>query len=139
MHKGVKTILHQNSLQDTPTHNPSRARHSRSSRQPSPSSRLQTRARAPHVCRSRCRYSQGKAVCSRRSSRTLGIRTSNRTIGLPDAWLEMAYDFHEHTPKEEIEEIINTNKWSKPGQFSKNEGGTLVCCEILDASDPSGN
>ena len=58
---------------------------------------------------------------------------------LPDAWLEMAYDFHEHTPKEEIEEIINTDKWSKPGQFSKNEGGTLVCCEILDASDPSGN
>ena len=25
---------------------------------------------------------------------------------LPDAWLEMAYDFHEHTPKEEIEETI---------------------------------
>ena len=58
---------------------------------------------------------------------------------LPDAWLEMAYDFHEHTPKEEIEEIINTDKWSKPGQFSKTKGGTLVCAEILDPCDPSGN
>ena len=58
---------------------------------------------------------------------------------IPDGWLEMAYDYHENTPKEEIEEIINTDKWSKPGQFSKTKGGTLVCAEILDPCDPSGN
>jgi hypothetical protein len=58
---------------------------------------------------------------------------------IPEAWLEMAYDFHENTPKEEIEEIINSDKWSKPGQFSNNQGGTLVCGEVLDPSDPSGN
>ena len=58
---------------------------------------------------------------------------------LPDGWLEMAYDYHENTPKEEVEEIINSGKWSVPGMFSNNEAGTLVCGEILDNNDPSGN
>ena len=58
---------------------------------------------------------------------------------IPDGWLEMAYDFHENTPAEEIDTIINSGKWEVPGQFSKSKGGTLTCMEILDAIDPSGN
>ena len=55
---------------------------------------------------------------------------------LPYAWLEMVYDWHKNTPKEEVDDIINSGKWEGPGQFSKNMGGTLKACEILD---PSGN
>ena len=49
--KGVtwrtQPILHQNALQDTPTHNPTPSHHSKCSRQPSPNSPPQTRVRAP--------------------------------------------------------------------------------------------
>ena len=58
---------------------------------------------------------------------------------LPEGWLEMAYDFHENTPKEEIEDIINSGKWDAPGKFSKCSGGTLTCGEILDPAVPSCN
>lgn len=58
---------------------------------------------------------------------------------LPDGWLEMVYDFHEQTPKEEIETIMNQDKWKAPGMFSKSKGGTLYCAEILDPFDMSGN
>ena len=58
---------------------------------------------------------------------------------LPESWLEMVYDYHENTPKEEVEDIINYRKWENNGMFSKNNGGTLVCGEILDPCDPSNN
>ena len=58
---------------------------------------------------------------------------------LPDSWLEMVYDYHENTPKEEVEDIINSHKWENNGMFSKNNGGTFVCGEILDPCDPSNN
>ena len=58
---------------------------------------------------------------------------------LPEGWLEMVYDFNEHTPATEIEEIINSDKYSTPGKFSNVTGGTLTCGEILDMIDPSNN
>jgi hypothetical protein len=58
---------------------------------------------------------------------------------LPESWLEMAYDFHANTPSKEIEDIINSGKWDVPGKFSKSSGGVLVCGEILDPMDTSGN
>ena len=51
---------------------------------------------------------------------------------LPNKWLEMVYDFHEMTPKEEIEEIINSGKWEVPGKFSEIKGGIIKCGEVLD-------
>lgn len=33
---------------------------------------------------------------------------------VPYAWLEMLYDWHAHTPNEEVKEIINTGKWEYP-------------------------
>ena len=55
---------------------------------------------------------------------------------LPDGWLEMVYDYNENTPKEEVEEVINSGKWDVPGKFSKSTGGSIVCGQIMD---PSGN
>ena len=51
---------------------------------------------------------------------------------LPGAWLDMAYDFCKNTPKEEMEDIINSGKWEKPGRFSNSKGGVLYTMEILD-------
>ena len=34
------------------------------------------------------------------------------------AWLEMVYDWHENTPKEEIERIINNKVFEGKGRFS---------------------
>ena len=48
----------------------------------------------------------------------------------------MVYDYNENTPKEEVEEVINSGKWDVPGKFSKSIGGSIVCGQIMD---PSGN
>ena len=39
---------------------------------------------------------------------------------LPYAWLEMIYDWHKHTPEQEVKTIINKGLWEGPGKFSKN-------------------
>ena len=51
---------------------------------------------------------------------------------LSGAWLDMAYDFCKNTPKEEVEDIINSGKWEKQGRFSNCKGGVLYTMEILD-------
>jgi len=52
---------------------------------------------------------------------------------MPGAWLDMAYDFCKNTPKEEIEDIINSGKWETKGKFSDAKGGVLYNMEILDS------
>ena len=42
---------------------------------------------------------------------------------LPFAWLEMVYDFEKNTPREEIQQIINSKKWEKPGKFTPGKNG----------------
>lgn len=42
---------------------------------------------------------------------------------LPFAWLEMVYDFEKNTPREEIQKIINSKKWEKPGKFTPGKNG----------------
>ena len=54
---------------------------------------------------------------------------------LPYGWLEMVYDYWKKTPKDEIEEIINKDKWAVPGKFSKVQGGTVYAMEVLDKED----
>ena len=52
---------------------------------------------------------------------------------LPEGWLEMVYDVHENTPKEEILDIINNGRWETKGKFSGAIGGTLESAmEILE-------
>ena len=82
-------------------------------------------------------YNYTNTQLAQRKKALLDMRKDYPTI--PEGWLEMAYDFNENTPQEEVEEIINTDKWSKPGQFSNVAGGSIVCGEILDAPDPSNN
>lgn len=36
---------------------------------------------------------------------------------LPYGWIEMMYDFEKNTPKEEIDEIINTGKWETESKY----------------------
>ena len=71
------------------------------------------------------------------AQRTKALRDMHRDYpNLPESWLEMVYDYHENTPKEEVEQIINEGKWEGAGMFSKVAGGTIVCGQIID---PSGN
>ena len=53
--------------------------------------------------------------------------------------VHIVYHFRSYSSKikslmEEVEEIINSGKWEVPGQFSKNSGGILACCDIIDPS-----
>lgn len=41
------------------------------------------------------------------------------------AWIEMAWNFHEMTPKEEQDEIIKNNLWGSPPEVKRQLGGIL--------------
>ncbi len=51
---------------------------------------------------------------------------------LPEAWLEMVYDYHENTDVEEVERIISEGEWESVGKFSNDMGGVLKCGVIED-------
>jgi hypothetical protein len=52
-------------------------------------------------------------------------------------WCEWIYDFGQYTPPEEIERIINSGEWEKPGKFSKPLGGILT--DNIEITDSDGN
>ena len=41
------------------------------------------------------------------------------------AWIEMAWNFHEMTPKEEHDKIIAGNLWDSPPEIKRQLGGVL--------------
>ena len=52
-------------------------------------------------------------------------------------WCEWLYDFSKYTPPDELERIINTGEWEKPGMFSKPLGGVIT--DAIEIGDSNGN
>ena len=44
---------------------------------------------------------------------------------LPDAWIEMAWNFCELTPQEELDRIIQGKLWDKPSDVKRGKGGVI--------------
>tara|TARA_R110000787_G_scaffold81690_2_gene176958 strand:+ start:1998 stop:2339 length:342 start_codon:yes stop_codon:yes gene_type:complete len=44
---------------------------------------------------------------------------------MPTAWLEMAWNFHEMTPKEEQDKIIKEGLWDEPPDVIRQLGGLM--------------
>ena len=51
---------------------------------------------------------------------------------VPKKWCEWLYDVIGHLPEEEVEKIINEGLWEREGKFSKPQGGTIKCVEVLN-------
>ena len=51
---------------------------------------------------------------------------------VPYKWIEMIYDWHHSQPAEEVERIVNTGEWKKPGKLSGPQGGVLHTASIED-------
>ena len=54
---------------------------------------------------------------------------------VPEGWLEMCYDWHHRTPKEEIERIMESGEWEGNGKFSQEKGGVLQSVVIEEPSN----
>ena len=48
-----------------------------------------------------------------------------RYPGLPDAWLDMVWNFVERTPPETVGRIMNNGEWEKPPSKPHETGGVV--------------
>lgn len=57
---------------------------------------------------------------------------------LPDAWLEMAWNFVERTPPEEVHRIIESGDWEKPPANPHRAGGVVPNgITVSDTAEPN--
>ena len=60
------------------------------------------------------------------AARTKHLKEMHRDYPeIPWAWLELTYDWHHRTPKEEVERIMTSGEWEGNGKFKDEQGGTL--------------
>ena len=56
---------------------------------------------------------------------------------LPDAWIEMAWNFCELTPQEEHDRIIKGKLWEKPPEKQRSKGGVIKNAITVEKAPPN--
>jgi hypothetical protein len=55
---------------------------------------------------------------------------------VPQSVIEMAWNVIEGTPKEEMEDIIKTNRWANAPKKERPQGGSYKCMTIEEPEEP---